>query len=186
MERKTTQYVVLAVLVVVLAVVLVYQFWLGPGAAGPTMTAVQAVMPLSGAAPQRASTASLAVPEVKLPALKQKWPEPEASARNPFRLKPPPAPVLPPQGRAGAAGVNAGPPPGPPPPPPITLKFIGLVNPGGNAPRIAVLANGPDVFYGREGDIVDGRYKIVSIGAESVVVSYADGRGTRRIALTGS
>jgi len=42
------------------------------------------------------------------------------------------------------------------------------------------------VFFGREGDIIDGRYKIVSIGAESVVVSYADGRGTRRIALTGS
>jgi hypothetical protein len=186
MERRTTQYVVLAVVVIVLAAVLVYQFWLGGGAPGPTMTAVQAVMPQTGAVPQRASVGNLAVPDVKLTALKQTRPEPEASARNPFRLKPPPAPVLPPQGRAAASGANGGAPAGPPPPPPIMLKFIGLVNPGGKAGRIAVLANGPDVFYGREGDIIDGRYKIVSIGAESVVVSYADGRGTRRIALTGS
>ena len=180
MERKATQYVVLAVVLVVLALVLVYQFVLGGGATGPPEYAVQAVAPQRGASPPRGAAAALAVPDIRLAALKVTGPAPEASARNPFRVKPPPP------ARPGAASANPDQPPPPPPPPPITLRFIGLVNPGTAAGRIAVLASGPDVFFGRDGDIIDGRYKIVSIGAESVVVSYADGRGTRRIALTGS
>ena len=185
MERKATQYVVLAVVLVVLALVLVYQFVLGGGATGTPEYAVQAVAPQRGASPPRGAAAALAVPDIRLAALKVTGPAPEASARNPFRVKPPPPPPPPPT-RPGAASGNPDQPPPPPPPPPITLRFIGLVNPGTAAGRIAVLASGPDVFFGREGDIIDGRYKIVSIGAESVVVSYADGRGTRRIALTGS
>jgi hypothetical protein len=183
MGRKTTQYVVLGVLVVVLALVLVYQF--GRGAAAPAETdVVVAAPPAREAAPRKGGPATLAVPDVKLAALAAARPEPEGAARNPFRLKPPPPPPAP--VRPAATAENPDQPPAPPPPPPITLKFIGLVNAGGSVGKIAVLTSGTDVFYGREGDIIDGRYKIVSIGAESVVVAYVDGRGTRRIALSGS
>jgi hypothetical protein len=74
-------------------------------------------------------------------------------------------------------------PPAPPPPPPITLKFIGVVQARGGT--VAVFSDGRDVFYGREGDVIEGRYKIIRIGVESVEMSYVDGRGRQRIPLTG-
>jgi hypothetical protein len=75
------------------------------------------------------------------------------------------------------------PPPGPPPPPPINLKFIGLVEAGGRS--VAVLSDGRDILYGREGEIVDGRYLISKINVETIEVSYPDGTGRRVIRLTG-
>ena len=74
-------------------------------------------------------------------------------------------------------------PTGPPPPPPITLKFIGVVHAGGRA--VAVLSDGRDILYGREGEVVDGRYLIVKINVETIEVSYPDGSGRRVIRLTG-
>ncbi len=50
---------------------------------------------------------------------------------------------------------------------------------------VAVLSDGADILYGREGELVDGRYRIIKINVESVEVSYADGRGRRVIPLTG-
>jgi len=41
------------------------------------------------------------------------------------------------------------------------------------------------VFHGREGDVIDGRYRIVSIGVESIVLEHVDGRGRQTIRLTG-
>ena len=38
---------------------------------------------------------------------------------------------------------------------------------------------------GREGDIIDGRYRLVRIGVESVVMEYLDGRGRTTIRLSG-
>jgi hypothetical protein len=187
MGRKTIQFAVLGVLVVVLAAKLVYEFGrpVEPAAADAVVPAAPAreAAPVRDAAPRRGGSAALTVPDVRLGALAVARDEPEGTVRNPFRLKPPPPPV---PVRQAAPAVNPDQPPAPPPPPPITLKFIGLVNAGGSVGKIAVLTSGTDVFYGREGDIIDGRYKIVSIGAESVVVAYVDGRGTRRIGLTGS
>jgi hypothetical protein len=61
------------------------------------------------------------------------------------------------------------PPPGPPPPPPIDLKFFGTATaPDGT--RQAFLLHGEDVFLASGGDIVQRRYKIISIGANSIVV----------------
>src|SRR5262249_60106926 len=81
--------------------------------------------------------------------------------------------------------VPTGPPP-PPPPPPIPFKFIGLVE-GGPAKRIAVLSDGrSQPVYGREGDIIEGRYKILRIGAESIEMEHIDGRGRQTIRLSGS
>ena len=41
------------------------------------------------------------------------------------------------------------------------------------------------LFQAFEGDIVDGRYRVVKVGDRSVVLSYVDGTGTRTISLGG-
>jgi hypothetical protein len=75
----------------------------------------------------------------------------------PVRPKGPVAPVVP-----------EGPPP-PPPPPPIDLKFFGTAT-GANGARRAFLLHGDDVFLASDGDIVQRRYKVVSISANSILV----------------
>jgi hypothetical protein len=40
-------------------------------------------------------------------------------------------------------------------------------------------------MQGKDGDIIDGRYRIVKIGTESVELTYVDGRGRQVIRLTG-
>jgi hypothetical protein len=42
-----------------------------------------------------------------------------------------------------------------------------------------------NTFYGREGDIIEGRYRVLRIGANSVELAYLDGRGRQTIQLTG-
>jgi hypothetical protein len=129
---------------------------------------------------------------VNLDALSQDRPEPEENSRNPFRFKQAPAPTPPPPTTPVSRGatppslmVPDGP-PQPPPPPPITLKYIGEVadaaKPGG---KIAVLTDGRNVYHGREGEVIEGRYRILKIGVESVDVAYLDGRGRRTIRQTG-
>ena len=75
-------------------------------------------------------------------------------------------------------------PSGPPPLPPIPLKFIGVLE-RANGEKWAVLSDGKVPLHGREGDIVDGRYRIVKIGVESIELTYADGRGRQVVRLTG-
>jgi hypothetical protein len=61
------------------------------------------------------------------------------------------------------------PPPGPPPPPPIDLKFFGTAT-GGDGKREAFLLHGDDVFLASDGDIVQRKYKVISISANSILV----------------
>jgi hypothetical protein len=76
-------------------------------------------------------------------------------------------------------------PPGPPPPAPIQLKFLGVLT-RANGVNWAVLSDGKGAtMYGRDGDIVDGRYRIVKIGTESIEMAHVDGRGRQVIRLTG-
>jgi hypothetical protein len=86
----------------------------------------------------------------------------------------------------GATTLGPAPAGGPPPPQPITLKFIGTVTVPGETGRVAVLSDGKFVYHGREGDIIDGRYRLVLIGEESVQLEYVDGRGRQTIRLTGA
>ena len=117
--------------------------------------------------------------------------DPGEAARNPFRFQPkvaPPAPrpvlaatrrgaVYGPDGPDGSGG--------PPPLPPIGLKLIGVLE-RANGVKWAVLSDGKSApMYGREGEIIDGRFVIVKIGAESIEMTYADGRGRQVIRLTG-
>lgn len=66
--------------------------------------------------------------------------------------------------RTGAAVIA-----GPPPPPPIDLKFYGFANVR-NGRSLVFLMHGEDVFIAGQGDIVDGRYKLLQVQENSIVV----------------
>lgn len=142
------------------------------------------------AAERRAPVAAVEAPDVHLNALEAPRPKPLDAQRNLFRFKPkaaPPPPPAPPRLERAPTVVSAPPvPSGPPPPPPITLKFIGIVEVPGKSVRYAVLTDGRGLpFQGKEGDIIEGRYRILKIGTESVELAYLDGRGRQTIRLSG-
>jgi hypothetical protein len=119
--------------------------------------------------------------KVKLEALNAQRPDPGAVERNPFRFTPPPAPPapkLPPAVQLPPPGPPA--PPPPPPIPPIPLKFMGTVERG--PLKLAALTDCKGYTYaGREGEPIDGRYRLVRIGQESVVMEYLNGTGRTTI-----
>lgn len=96
----------------------------------------------------------------------------EGSGRNIFRAyEPPPPPVPKVVGKQADPCVllHPGCPGYVPPPPPITLKFFGFANRPGE-PKKIFLADGDNIFVGKEGDIVNRRYKILKISANSVEI----------------
>lgn len=178
-------------LLVLLAVVAWWQFG-GTGAASAPAAARPArpaPRPARSAASSAATPSEVLARGVGLERLKGDRPSPEAAGRDPFRSGPvagtggsgpatPATPAPPP------VAVIPGPPPPPPGPPPIVVKFIGVVS-RKNVGKVAILSDGKNVYYGREGDIVDGRWRIVSIGEESLQIEYVDGRGRQTVRLTG-
>jgi hypothetical protein len=118
--------------------------------------------------------------KVRLEALNAKRPDPGAVERNPFRFTPPPAPPPRPQSIAPPAPIGPPLPPPPPPIPPIPLKFMGTVERG--SLKLAALTDCKGfTFAGREGEDIDGRYRLVRIGQESVVMEYLNGTGRMTI-----
>jgi hypothetical protein len=128
------------------------------------------------------------VADLRLDRLKADPSELGPSTRNPFQFKPKAAPP-PPQTQASPsrAPIVVAPPPipqGPPPPPPIALKYIGVLETAQG--RVAIFRDtGGDIVNGREGDIIDGRYRLLKIGVESADLAYVDGRGRQTIRLSG-
>jgi hypothetical protein len=117
--------------------------------------------------------------------------DPEVARRNPFRMgaaTPPPAPEGTMAGRTPKPVAPVlgpvGPPPTPPPPP-IPYRFIGVLSGVPGQGRIAVLTDGRSVVHGRVNDIIEGRYRIVQIGEESLQIEHYDGRGRQTIRLLG-
>jgi hypothetical protein len=178
MERKRRREIALVVALGAIVAVAAYRGgWmsLAPDPAAPTGT---------GSAVARKEPQSKGqVTEVDLTALKAPRSEPGDTLRNPFRFKPkPPPPAPPPVQTAAPKSDQAA--AGPPPPPRITLKFIGIAE--GKAPgRVAILRDERGVYYGHEGDIVEGRYRILRIGVESIDIAYLDGTGRQTIRETG-
>jgi hypothetical protein len=76
------------------------------------------------------------------------------------------------------------PPPGPPPPPPIDLKFFGTAS-GAAGKRMAFLLHGDDVFLASDGDIVQKRYKVVSVSANSILVEDLTNNNRQTLPLLG-
>lgn len=124
------------------------------------------------------------ITELDLDSLHSPRPEPVDTTRNPFRFKPKPAPPPPPAPPRPPVVAQPIDPTAPPPPARISMKFIGIVEskPSG---RLAVLSDGRGVYYGRENDTIEGRYRILRIGVESLDLAYIDGRGRQTIRLTG-
>jgi hypothetical protein len=173
-ERRTL--LVYAMAAIVLAAGSAYFLWPGPSAGTAPASNER---PAAGGGAR--STASIEAPDVHLPALGAARPKPTDASRNLFRFKPKPtpAPLPPPKNVAPPAPTG---PPTPAPPPQIALRFIGYVEKDGK--RYATLSDStgrPET--GAEGDIIQGRYRILKIGVESVEVAYLDGTGRRTIRL---
>ena len=115
------------------------------------------------------------------------------SSRNPFRFGVPPPP--PPAPRPVPPPVVAPPPPGPPPgqpPPPainLLLRFEGrMVGPDGRPAAVLGLLDSSRttvaaVLWATEGQVVDGRFRVVKIALESLVIEYVNGTGRTTIPL---
>ena len=164
--------------------------------AGVAYTTREAEAPAAGAATPSNPAANagqrrdVPVVDVQLELLKGPRADAGEPERNPFRFEakaPPPARPRPAIAEAPPPVVTAPPvPQGPPPPPPIPLRFIGLVDAPSQAGRVAILSDGRgNVFYGKEGDIIEGRYRLLRVGPDAADISFTDGRGRQTIRLSG-
>lgn len=160
----------------------------------PAGTSAAPSNPVSGTAGSRQPQGrggQAPVTDIQLEALNAPRKDAPVAERNLFRFEvkaPPPAPPRPvvaaPPQRVVPTGPQA--PQGPPPPPPIPLRFIGLLNAPAQAGRVAILSDGRGtVLTGREGDIIEGRYRLLRIGTDNVEMAYTDGRGRQVIRLSG-
>jgi len=131
------------------------------------------------------------IPAVGLASLDRAQPEPTDSGRDPFRFGSAPAAV--PGGGSMGRGFGGAAPaqpavPAPPQepagPPPIPLRFIGIARQG-EGRMYAVLRDERGIYYGAEGDVVEGRYRILRVSTDTVELSYVDGRGRVTIPMSG-
>lgn len=136
--------------------------------------------------------AATAVTDVKLELLETPRAGLGEPERNPFRFRPRPAPPATrrqaPAPAAPAAAVVPRPagPAAPAGPPPIPLRFIGMFDVPGRTGLVAIVSDGRgNVFQGKEGDIIEGRYRVGRVTEDSLELSYADGRGRQVIRLSG-
>jgi hypothetical protein len=177
----------LAVLGVAFVALVAYQMW-PESAATPVIPAStrQAANRRAGAA--RAAQRGEIDPaelKVRLDALQAKPTDFGEHERNPFRFQPPPAPP-PPKPVAAPPMVPTGPPQPPPPPPipPIPLKFMGTVEKPGLT--LAALTDCKGFSYAAyEGQVIDGRYRLVKIQVESVILEYSNGTGRTTVRKSG-
>jgi hypothetical protein len=172
----------LALLGLVLVVYLATRMFSGPAATPTVSTGGQR------AQAQVADQIDPALLDVKIETLGD---EPGAAAevsRNPFRFQPRPPPPPPPMASAPPPSSYVPPPPPPPAPtgPPAIgtlIKFIGIIDTGKE--KIGAFSDCKYTFSGREGEIVEGRFRVVRIGVESAVLEYVDGTGRATLPLNG-
>jgi hypothetical protein len=183
--QRTRSLVLLGLLVVLVA----WLWW--PAAPGPTAPAVATNgSPIAPGAVPAPATSSSRPPPARPQAVQLAVLQPDRRqldvGRNLFRYgarplpPPPPAPPTPP--------IVQGPPPPPVPqgPPPVPLKFAGrVVRPDGTVVVTLKHAETGALFHVTEGGVVDGRYRLVKVGVQTVVVSYLDGSGQRTLSEGG-
>lgn len=183
MAPEQRRQILLAFLAVVLAGA-AYRLWTqAPGTAGgaPTTSNTRSASRAQG------GPAPMTAPDVHLEALSAERTAPEEVERNVFRFKPRAAPPPPPTTTVKPVAPTTT---GPPPPsavPPIPLKFIGLWELPEQKKKVAMLTDGKGgvPILGSEGDAIEGRYRILRIGVESIELAYLDGRGRQTIRMTG-
>lgn len=179
--QQRRQLLTLGALLVILAFVY-FKF------VAPATTEVPAAASNTPAATPRGAEPLQALPEaIKLAALKDVREE-TIGPRDPFGFgapprapeppAPPPRPIVP-QPEAPRQPV------GPPPRPPIPVKFLGLAEDPSRPGKLVSLSISGAVMVVREGDVVDGKYRLVKVGLESIVMAYLDGQGQQTIRLGG-
>jgi hypothetical protein len=177
-----SRQILLGVLGVVLVAIIAYRMWPDTSAAVPVVGGNQRAN-----AANNAGVLDAAELKVRLEDLKTARPEVEDAERNPFRFRPPPAPPAPPTPPPPTTPVLPPGPPQPPPPPPIPpipLKFMGTLERPGLT--LAALTDCKGFSYAaREGEIIDGRFRLVRIGVESVVLEYSNGTGRTTVRKSG-
>jgi hypothetical protein len=174
----------LAALGVALVALVAYQMW-------PESSATPAGPASNRRATARSNAASAEIDpaelKVRLEALQAKREDFGDGERNPFRFQPPPAPPPPPKlppvtMPAGPVGPPSA--PAPPPIPPVPLKFMGTVEKPGLT--LAALTDCKGFSYAaREGELIDGRYRLVKIQVESVILEYSNGTGRTTVRKSG-
>jgi hypothetical protein len=188
MDPKRRREIALAAIAVLLIAIAAWSIQRGSSSPSGAARAGTAPAASTQAGPKRS------IAEVDLKSLELERPEPEEGTRNPFRFKSKPAPPPPSasvikqqqQQQAAAAAAAAAVPVGPPPPPRIPLKYIGDVqDPKNPGKKIAILSDARGSYWGREGEVIEGRYQIIRIGVESIELAYLDGRGRQTIRQTG-
>lgn len=122
------------------------------------------------------------VPEALKLAELEKVPDEPEPGRNPFRFgaKPtPPQPTLPPP---LPPPVVIAPPP-PPPPPQVPLRLTTVIDDPYGKRRAYLVDPTGAMFQAVDGDIVDGRYRLVRVEKTSAIVEFRDGSGRKTIYL---
>ena len=178
-DKTRKQLVALAALIsIFIAVMFVVSRGEGPTEPSPSPSNQTGRREMPAGVPQ--------VADVNLEALKAEHHPPGDPERNlfVFRQRAAPAETMRPQ-RSRPVEVAPPVPTGPPPPPPIQLKFIGVLERAG-VPKVAILSDGRgSTFHAREGEDVDGRYRVIRIGTDSIELSYVDGQGRQTLRLSG-
>ena len=138
--------------------------------------------------------------DVHVEELKKPGPGLADGGRNPFAFyvpPPPPLPPAPPAPKFTPRPVETVPPdsmkpaePTGPPPIGTVVKFIGIAETGkGKIGAFSIWDNQARecraTVPGREGDVIEGRYRVVRIGIESAVLEYLDGKGRATLPMNG-
>lgn len=162
-------------------------YWTWPWA-GPALDTRR--LPAGGGGRAAQGEANGGVSDIRLELLQRQRAELAAPDRNPFRFERRASAAPPPSRQTArrAQPIEEGPtePLPPPPPPPIPLRYIGYLQPSNTPGRVAVLSDGRgSVFNGKEGDVIEGRYRLLRVGDNSADLIYLDGRGRQTIRLSG-
>jgi hypothetical protein len=72
----------------------------------------------------------------------------------------------------------------PPPPPPINLKYYGFSTGRVNGRKTAFFLDGDEISFAAEGETVKKRYRVVRIGATSVVMEDTESKRQQSLPLT--
>ena len=189
----------LLALLLIVAMVFVYtQYFSGPAAPASVPTTPARAQGKPTTVADKVEPKDL---DVRVETLSQKTPPLGEMERNPFRFgekAPPPQPAF--NGPARPAPKTDYVPPTTPTPPVVdpgpprigdTVKFIGVVETSKG--KIGAFSIWDSLTRecrgvpspGKEGDVIEGRYRVVRLGIESAVLEFLDGRGRATLPLNG-